>query len=134
MKTFLLRSLIGIFFGGFLTTAITCLIVLGGAEMLDSGIFLKNAIATTFCGWFFSITPLYFENENWSLLRQTIYHFLTVVLLYFTTAYWIGWYDITWKSSLTFIGIFLLVYAAIWTAFYLYHSNEAKKLNEGLRG
>ncbi|PIC63218.1 hypothetical protein CSV79_12810 [Sporosarcina sp. P13] len=133
MKTFLFRSMIGIFFGGFLAVVLTSMIIyFGDVSTLDAGIFMKNALGTIFCSWFFSVTPLYFENENWSLVRQSSYHFITVLVLYFITAFGIGWIDFTMKSFLTFVGLFLSVYAVIWYCFYLYFANEAKKLNKEL--
>lgn len=133
MKTFLTRSMLGILFGGFLTVVITFLVIyLGGHPVLDSGIFVRNSLGMIFSGWFFTVTPLYFENENWSLLRQSVYHFLTVLLLYLITALYVGWFSLTVKSLLGFVGLFLVVYGAIWLAFYFYYKNEARKLNEEL--
>ncbi|EGQ26861.1 DUF3021 domain-containing protein [Mammaliicoccus sciuri] len=134
MNSFLFRSMIGIFFGGFLAVVITSLAIYASdLETLKADVFVKNALGTIFCGWFFSVTPLYFENESWSLLKQTLYHFITVLILYFITAFGIGWFTFTAKSFLTFTGLFLGLYIASWIGFYLYYANEAKKLNEELK-
>lgn len=135
MKTFLTRSMLGIFFGGFLAVVMAMAVIyIGGNATLDADLFVKNALAAMFCGWFFTVTPLYFEHDNWSLLRQTLYHFATVIVLYFVVAFGVGWIKFTFVSFAAFLGLFLVVYAIIWTAFYLYFRNEAKKLNEGLDG
>lgn len=133
MKTFLFRSIIGIFFGGFLAVLITTAIILtNDLETLNSAKFIKSAVGTIFCGWFFSVTPLYFEKEDWTLLRQTVYHFITVLILYFITAFGLGWIIFTLKSLLTFTSIFLGLYAASWSGFYWYYTNVAKKMTEEL--
>lgn len=135
MKSFLLRSMIGIFFGGFLAVVVTGIVIYtGDLETMNSGVFLKNAAGFLFCGWFFVVTPLYFENEKWSLLRQTVYHMLTVLVLYFITAYWVGWFELTVKGFSIFFGLFIVLYAASWFGFYSYYKHAAKKLNEELKG
>lgn len=130
MKTFLFRSIIGIFFGAFLAIVFTTLfITIGGNEMIDGSLFIKNALGSIFCGWFFSVSPLYFENENLRLSQQTALHFVTVFILYFVIAFWIEWIPFNLSSFAMMFGIFLVVYAIIWTSFYLYFKNEAKKIN-----
>ncbi|WP_445670472.1 DUF3021 domain-containing protein [Peribacillus sp. FSL K6-1552] len=83
MKTLLFRSFVGICFGA-LVMVLTCFGVIGFGDVtsLDSGIFVKNAIGCLLCGWFFSTATILFEIEKWSLLSQTILHFLTVSILY----------------------------------------------------
>ncbi|KAB7707161.1 DUF3021 family protein [Bacillus aerolatus] len=134
MKTFLFRSLIGIFFGAFVSVVTTNAIVyFGGKEWLDGGMFLKNSLGTIFCGWFFSVTPLYFETRSLRLLQQTALHFATVAVLYFTLSFGIGWIPFEMKSFLSFTALFIVIYAISWICFYLYFKNEAKKLNDDLR-
>ena len=54
MKTFLFRSMIGIFFGAFLAVILTNAIVLFSTQdVLDGQLFLKNSLGSIFCGWFF---------------------------------------------------------------------------------
>ena len=84
MKTFLFRSMIGIFFGAFLAVILTNSVVyFGNQDVLDGQIFLKNSLGSIFCGWFFTVSPLYFENTKLRLSQQTGLHFVTVVVLYF---------------------------------------------------
>ena len=61
MKTFLYRSIIGIFFGAFIAVIMTNSVVLfSGKEMLDGHLFLKNSLGSIFCGWFFTVTTTLF--------------------------------------------------------------------------
>lgn len=133
MKRFLFQSMIGIFFGAFIAVIATNIVYLNGGEVLDGRIFLKSSLGSIFCGWFFSVTPLYFEIKSLRLLQQTALHFVTVTALYFILSFGIGWIPFNMKSIAFFIGLFLFIYAVIWIAFYLYFRNEAKKLNDDLQ-
>ncbi|WP_203248241.1 DUF3021 domain-containing protein [Sporosarcina beigongshangi] len=135
MKTFLFRSMIGIFFGAFIAVLLTNSVVyFGEQDVLDGQLFLKNSLGSIFSGWFFTVSPLYFENTNLRLSQQTALHFITVVVLYFILAFGIGWIPFTWSSFALTLGLFIVVYAIFWTAFYLYFRKQAKKLNAELNG
>ena len=135
MKTFLFRSVIGIFFGAFIAVLLTSSVVyFGGQEVLDGQLFLKNSFGSIFCGWFFTVSPLYFENKNLRLSQQTGLHFITVVVLYFILAFGIGWVSFNLISFLLTLGLFIVCYAIFWTTFYLYFRNQANKLNTELQG
>ena len=109
MKTFLFRSMIGIFFGAFIAVIIDEFRRLFWRKrMLDGQLFLKNSLGSIFCGWFFTVSPLYFENTNLRLSQQTALHFITVVILYFILAFGIGWIPFTMKSFLLTLGLFIV--------------------------
>ncbi|SDJ85917.1 DUF3021 domain-containing protein [Sediminibacillus albus] len=134
MKTFLFRSIIGIFFGAFIAVMATnALVYFGGENVLDGNLFLKNSLGCIFCGWLFSVTPLYFEIRSLRLPQQTALHFITVNIVYFILAYKIGWIPAGTINILIFLAISLVIYATFWICFYLYFKNEAKKLNEDLK-
>ena len=133
MKGFLNRSILGVFFGSFLTLiTIFMTVYFGEKEVLDSGVLVKNALGIIICGWFFSVTPLLFELENFSLKKKTVLHFLCVVVLYFIVAFVIGWIPFTIKGFIGMLGIFIVFYTFIWLGFYLYFRQQAAKLNEDL--
>src|SRR4051812_12677130 len=121
MKTFLIRSLIGIFFGAFVAIAITiCIIYFGGIKQLEGEMFLRNSLGSIFCGWFFSVSPLYFEIDSLKLPTQTALHFITVAACYFVLSLGIGWIPFSFPTILLILGLFLIVYSIIWLCFYLY--------------
>lgn len=134
MKPFLFRSMIGIFFGAFVAVVTTNAVVyFGNKDILDGSIFLRNSLGSIFCGWFFSVTPLYFEIKTLRLAQQTGLHFITVALLYSILAFGIGWIPFDMKSILLAAGLFITIYTVMWLCFYLYFKNEAKKLNDELQ-
>ncbi|MFD1205499.1 MULTISPECIES: DUF3021 domain-containing protein [Sporosarcina] len=133
MKTFFIRSILGIFFGSFLALLTILLVIhVGNNDVLDAAILSKNALGTVFCGWFFTVTPLLFENEKLTLPVQTALHFLSVTVLYFIAAFVIGWVPFTIKGFITMLCIFIVFYAIIWLSFYLYFKQQANKLNDEL--
>lgn len=134
MKTFLFRSMVGLFFGGFLGILLTYgVIFFGDQATLDSKLFVTNSLGAIFCGWLFTVTPLYFEIHSLKLPQQTALHFFTVMVVYFILAYGIGWIQPGVANILIFLAIALVSYSIMWTAFYLYFKNESKKLNEDLQ-
>lgn len=134
MKTFLIRSIFGIFFGAFLSVLMTNTVVLSGQETLDGALFLRNSIGSMLCGWFFSVSTSYFENHQWTLAKQTTAHFITVIVLYFVLAIGIGWFPFTVPSMLLTIAVFVLFYIVIWFAFYFYFKKQARTMNDELNG
>ncbi|MEH7126171.1 DUF3021 domain-containing protein [Bacillus sp. JJ1773] len=134
MKTFILRSFIGIFFGGFIAVLYTNLTILfGGLEMIDGSLFLKNSIGSILCGWFFTVSSMYYENRTLKLSQQTIFHFLTVTILYFILALTIGWIPFTIQSILLTLFISIVTFTICWITFYLYFKNQARRLNDDLK-
>ena len=116
MKTFLYRSIIGIFFGAFIAVIVTIrLCLFSGKYMLDGQLFLKNSLGSIFCGWFFTVTPLFFENTICDCPNKPRLHFITVVILYFILAFGIGWIPFTVKSFLLALGLFIVFYFIFWT-------------------
>lgn len=133
MKTFMIRSVLGIFFGAFLSIMMTFgVIYFGGNEALDAQLFVSHSLRSIFAGWFFTVTPLIFENEKLSLSKQTALHFGTVVVLYFILAFGTGWIPFSMKNTLSILALFIVTYVIIWTSFYLYFRKEAKILNAEL--
>lgn len=134
MKPFIIRSFIGIFFGGFIAVVITNLSILfGDFVMIDGSLFLKNSIGYILCGWFFTVSPMYFENRKLKLFQQTVLHFLTVTILYLILAFSIGWLPFNIISILLTFLISIVVYTIFWVAFYLYFKNQARELNDDLK-
>ncbi|OIB03947.1 hypothetical protein AK95_10100 [Paenibacillus sp. LC231] len=134
MNAFIFRSIIGIFFGAFIAVMTTsALIYFGGQSTIDGLLFIKDAFGYIFCGWLFTVTPLYFKIRSLRLPMQTALHFLTVTIVYFILGLWIGWIQIGVRNFLIYLAISIFGYAIGWIGFYLYFKNESKKLNKDLR-
>lgn len=133
MKEFIYRSLIGISIGAFIAVLITNMSILfGDIEMIKGSLFIKNSIGAIVCGWFFTVSPMYYKIEKLNFLQQTFIHFITLIILYHTLAFSIGWLPFNINNIITSLIIFIIHYIIFWSAFYLYYRNQAIKLNKGL--
>ena len=89
--------------------------------------FITGLIGTTFAA-----TTVLFEMDSWSLLRQTIIHFLITSIVMYIAGFMCGWFPHTVGSTLIWFGIFIVVYVIFWICFSSYYKNKVKKINEAL--
>ncbi|ARI77661.1 DUF3021 domain-containing protein [Halobacillus mangrovi] len=134
MKTFLFKSMMGIFFGAFVTVVVTyATVIFGEGNMLDGKQFIKDSAGYILCAWLFTVSPLYFEIRSLNLAIQTILHFTTVTILYFILSLGFGWIPLQFKNILMFFSVAIFIYAVSWICFYLYFKNISKKMNRELK-
>ena len=89
--------------------------------------FLTGIIGLTFAS-----TTVIFEMDEWSLLRQTITHFIITSIVMYVAGFLCGWFPHTVGSTLVWFGVFVVVYLIFWICFSLYYKNKVKKMNEAL--
>lgn len=89
--------------------------------------FLTGIIGTTFAA-----TTVIFEIDNWSLLRQTILHFIITSIVMYIAGFLCGWFPHKLSSTLIWFGIFIVIYVIFWISFSSYYKNKVKKMNEAL--
>ena len=87
---------------------------------------------TGIIGTSFAATTVIFEMDNWSLLRQTILHFIIVSIVMYIAGFLCGWFPHTVVSTLIWFGVFVVVYVIFWICFSMYYKNKVKKINEAL--
>lgn len=78
-------------------------------------------------GVMFTYGNLIFTDTDWSITKQTIVHFLLMLLIFLPLAILAGWFPLDLASIGSFIVIFIVVYIAMW--FGTYQSNK-KMINE----
>lgn len=142
-KKAFLRSLLGAPLGlaiGYLITIIISLIAgkgayLAVATMLEQavGSELKavaiQAVVVTLYGMMWAGTSVFWEMENWSILRQTITHLLVASLTTLPIAYFMGWMDRSLKGFLVYFGIFFAIYLVIWLSQYSAMKKRVGQIN-----
>ena len=89
--------------------------------------FLTGLIGTTFAA-----TTVLFEIDNWSLLKQTIIHFIITSIVMYIAGFLCGWFPHKLSSTLIWFGIFIVIYVIFWISFSSYYKNKVKKINEAL--
>ena len=114
--------------GNFYAVA-TSLVNLAGTKIAAVIIqyFLTGLLGTTFAS-----TTVLFEMDEWSLLRQTITHFIITSIVMYIAGFLCGWFPHTVVSTLIWFGVFVVVYVIFWICFSMYYKNKVKKINEAL--
>lgn len=133
VKKFILRGLLGITIGVFLNQMGYLFMALqGGTIEISSDIIISQFIISSLTGFYCAGSSAIFEVEEWSVLRQTITHFIAL-LPYFPVAIYAGWIPSTSFGKIIFVANYIVVYLVIWFSFRAYWRKKAKELNEELK-
>ena len=89
--------------------------------------FITGLVGSMFAG-----TSVIFELDDWSLLRQTVTHFIFTSILMYIAGFISGWFPHTVTSTIIWFVVFIVIYIIFWTSFTLYYKNKVKKINEAL--
>lgn len=74
----------------------------------------------------------FWKVESWSLLRQTVTHFLVCTTATFPVAYFMYWMPHSIGGILSYYALFLAIYWGIWTVEYGRIKREIGRMNERL--
>ena len=137
------RALIGMPLGLAWSTAITIIIsLLEGdgkyyavvpALIADCGTEINAVLIQAVCsllyGAAFGAASVIWET-NWSLTRMTVTHLAVIALAVMPTAWLMQWMKHTVGGALRYIGIFLVIYAAIWISTYSRMKKQISEINQ----
>ncbi|MFD2654744.1 DUF3021 domain-containing protein [Gracilibacillus thailandensis] len=123
------RILYGVAAGSLVTFVILSLLVMQDIETTVQEIW-KHWLASMLIGIYFSWASVIFERERWSILKQTIVHFVISIVVYFPIAIMAGWVPFNTKALLLGLGIFIGCYSIFWISFYSYFKRMARSMNE----
>lgn len=70
------------------------------------------------------------ENESWSLLRQTATHLCVCSVASLPIAYLLRWMDHSLSGIIAYFGIFFGIYLFIWLMLYLSIRRRVKQINK----
>ena len=105
--------------------------------MRNVGSDLTAVIIQYFCtglmGATFATSSIIFEIDNWSLLKQTILHFVPISVLMYIVGFFCGWFPHTVASTLIWFGVFIVVYIIFWLSFFFYYRKKTKEINDSLK-
>lgn len=71
--------------------------------------------------------------EQWSLLKQTLIHFIVISIPFFTVGYILNWLPHHLYGALGYAGAFILVYLIMWVSIYFSIKTKIKKMNSQLQ-
>ncbi|MEI4829921.1 DUF3021 domain-containing protein [Bacillus sp. FJAT-53711] len=104
-----------------------------GMEVLETRTLLINLVVANVMGIIFSVASFVFEREEWSLLKQTIIHFIILLGTFLPVAVWMGWVPNHADSIFICVGSFIIVYFIIWFAMTMYWKKKIENLNNQLK-
>ncbi len=146
MKSIIVRSALGFPLGVFISTFITLCISLGVGdgtfyavvpsliETMGSELnaYLLQFILSGLLGIAFAAGSLIFEQDHWSLIKQTSLHFCLVTVAMFPVAYYSHWMQHSFKGFLLYFLIFVVLYLIIWISQYVFWRRKITRLNHSL--
>ncbi|MGM2834162.1 DUF3021 domain-containing protein [Bacillus cereus group sp. Bce025] len=104
-----------------------------GMETVETKTLIMSLVTANIEGLIFSYASFIFEKEEWSILKQTMIHFIVLLGTFLPTAIWIGWVPNRFGPILVCIGSFIVIYFIIWLMMTLYWKRKIEKLNHQLR-
>ena len=93
-------------------------------------------LQTLLCGLMgsgFAMSSLIWEVERWSLARQTGLYFVAACGLMLPIAYVSNWMKHSLLGFLSYFGIFLGIFVAVWISQYLIWRGKIRRMNDKLR-
>lgn len=73
------------------------------------------------------------ENDEWSILKQTTVHFIMLTLTMLPIAWFAQWVSHTVWGVVVYFAIFAVIYALIWMFMFLYWKKRIQKINQKLQ-
>ncbi|PEB52807.1 permease [Bacillus pseudomycoides] len=104
-----------------------------GMENIEVKTLLVYLVTANIVGLIFSFASFVFEKEEWSILKQTMIHFIILLGTFLPIAIWIGWVPNHLVPILICIGSFIVVYSIIWLTMTIYWKKKIEDLNNGLK-
>ncbi|MBO1580203.1 DUF3021 domain-containing protein [Bacillus sp. XF8] len=104
-----------------------------GMDVLETKTLLAHLVTANIVGMIFSFASFVFEREEWSILTQTIVHFIILLGTFLPIAIWIGWVPNRPVPILICMGSFIVIYFIIWFAMTIYWKKKIEGLNNGLK-
>ncbi len=90
--------------------------------------FLFGIIGITFAS-----STVIFELDNWSLLAQTVLHFVITSVVMYISGFLCGWFPHTTRSTILWFVIFIIIYVIMWISFTIYYRKKTESINESLK-
>ena len=147
-KKMIQRGLLGFPLGiaiGFVITVIISMCIGDGSfypvtpELIDTMKNELNAVIlqTILCGILgtgFAMASVIWEIDSWSLAKQSGVYFLVISVVMLPIAYFANWMKHSITGVLSYVGIFVMIFAAVWISQYLLWNRRIKKMNARIHG
>lgn len=94
-------------------------------------------LQTVLCGILgagFAAASVIWEIDSWSLAKQSGIYFLVISVIMLPIAYLSGWMEHSLFGFLSYAGIFVGIFVAVWLSQYLAWKCKIKKMNSFMNG
>ncbi len=146
-KKVLMRSLLGAPQGvavSFVITIVISLIIGDGnyypvvPELVEScGSELKAVILQTLFSFLYGAVwggaSAIWDNERWSILRQTVTHLVVCSVSSLPIAYALHWMDHSFSGVIAYFGLFFGIYLAVWLVLYFSIRKHVEQLDKKVK-
>ncbi len=147
-KNILLRSLVGAPIGVLVSLIITIIfsLCLGHGEYFpaphelidwcdgnETIAVIVQMICSLLVGAVCGGSSVIWEVERWSLLKQTLIHFVIIAVPFFGIGYVMNWMPHNLHGALGYIGGFILAYVVMWCSIYFSIKAKIKKMNKHIQ-
>lgn len=147
-KKVILRGLFGLPVGiaiGFVITLLISICIGDGAfypvtpeliQMMGNQLnaVILQTILCAILGGGFAMASVIWEIDSWSLAKQSGVYFLVISVVMLPIAYFANWMKHSITGVLSYVGIFVMIFAAVWISQYLLWKRRIKKMNARIHG
>ncbi|ENH98047.1 hypothetical protein J416_02349 [Gracilibacillus halophilus YIM-C55.5] len=125
------RCMLGIAYSGLITFSIITILHFTETETSVSQIW-SHMLYSLLLGIYFGLASFIFGDNDWSILKQTVTHFVLSISFYYMIALSAGWVSLTFSSVFWTSIMFVLIYVVFWFGHYLYYKRLEKIMNAHL--
>lgn len=125
------RGFRGMAFGVFINQALFAIMTsfFGLEGSIEFNALAQQFIISALFGFYAIAISIVFEIDSWSLLRQTIVHFILLSVVYFPVAIYANWLPEYTVARIPFAVFYILVYIIVWFTFKAYWKKKAMEIN-----
>ncbi|HAZ37402.1 MAG TPA: DUF3021 domain-containing protein, partial [Clostridiaceae bacterium] len=91
--------------------------------------FILSGVLGSVC----AASSVIWENDNWSILKQTVIHFVIISFTMLPIAYFAHWMDHTFIAIVKYFCIFIAIYIAIWAVEYSVWKHKINQINDKIK-
>ncbi|WP_028543720.1 DUF3021 domain-containing protein [Paenibacillus taiwanensis] len=126
------RISVGFCYAAIITFISLTVLMLNDAEVSVRVLWL-NMLGSMIIGAYFGLASFIFTYDKWSPLKQLIVHYVLSLIVYFSTAFLIGWIPPIFTALMMSLVIFSAIYTLFWLGYRSYYRKQAKELNDSVR-
>lgn len=133
IRNLVLRAFSGMGVGGLITFLALTIVVHRSVEVSVAEVRI-HLLGSMITGVYFSLSALIFEVERWSLLKQTVIHYLlSLIVLFPLFTLLTKWVPLQPFALAIGLAIFTAIYGLNWIGWYLYFKSLERKLNHSIK-